>query len=269
MSIVDRILREYDGLIDVNEIRDEKFVKEKVVVADAAGSRPDTMVWPEEFLPYTKYLENKSEKNLEKIEMWMDTPLNYKPKKFARIFTQIDLDLIRNVTAEDLVTFDGSSESKSIQHIQNESKALITILSKEFNVKQLFGILKYAELYKNYNLIHIAIKALQSKKLNEKSIQRMLYYKNILDSQEGGIFPFAWILKDCEDSNLNVESEVASMRFCKIIERLKEMKNLTYEFQVREKYKQIIYSKMWTATNQVSKETSIYHKNLRNLYLTL
>lgn len=230
-------------------------------------SSNDPVVWPENFLPYTKYMRKMSEKNLDKIERWKtDKLLN--DKRLVQTLTLIDLDLLRALTAEDLISYDGNDPSVSIQHIQNRDKLLIAVLSGDFETRRLFRFLKYALLYKNYNLIFLLLKALQTRKLSEKKVKKLLYYKNILDNQEDGIFPLAWMLKDCEDSNLNVESEVASLRFCKIIEKLKEMKNIEYDFEIKEKYKQMLYSKMWDESRKNEVEIRRNECSLENLYLT-
>lgn len=267
MTNITRVLKEYNCDINEKEIKEQLASSLSPVEVEKNDTFTDPTAWPEDFMPYTEYLENKTERNLERIENWKNNEFNFKSKKLVEILTQIDLDMVKALTAEDLVTYDGHTASKAVQHIQNEGKALVGFLSSTFDARELFKLLKYAVVYKNYNLIHILVKTLQSKELSSKKMEKIRYYKNILDNEEGGIFPLSWILKDCEDSNLNVESEVASIRFCKLVERLKEMKKIELDFKVSEKQKQIIYSKLWDVARTSAIELKTHKCSQTNLYL--
>ncbi|KAM0679882.1 hypothetical protein GINT2_002054 [Glugoides intestinalis] len=267
MTSIPRVLEEYNGIISMKEVKEQLKSSFSPVEVEKTDTFSNPTTWPEDFMPYTEYLENKSERNLERIETWKNTEFNFKSKKMVQILTQIDLDMVKALTAEDLVTYDGHTASKAVMHIQNEGKALVGFLSSNFDARALFKLLKYAVMYKNYNLIHILVKTLQSKELSTKKMEKIQYYKNILDNEEGGIFPLSWILKDCEDSNLNVESEVASIRFCRLVERLKEMKKIEFDFNVSEKQKQIIYSKLWDVARTSAIELKSHKSSQTNLYL--
>lgn len=207
------------------------------------------LCWPEEFLPITKYFSNPSEKYLEMMESWKDDDLcSAKPEKLVKILTQIDLNLIKAVSATDLVKYEGSPSSLALSHIIHKTSALQLLIKAKFTKRMIFGMLKHALKYKNYNLIHTLIKSLQSMRLSGKKMDKIAYYKSFLDKQENGVFPFDWMLQDCEDCNLNISSEVASLRFCKIIEKLKKMKELNYELKVSEKKIHIMYSHLWQIT---------------------
>lgn len=143
------------------------------------------------------------------------------------------------------------------------------MFSLDFETRRLFKLLKYAFIYKNYNLIHLLVRSLQTKKLSQRKLEKILYYKNVLENEEGGIFPLAWMLKDCEDSNLNIDSEMASLRFCKIIEKLKEMKNIEMDFEVREKNKQVLYAKLWDIARRSDIDLKISESRLEYFYLIL
>ncbi|ELA42669.1 uncharacterized protein VICG_00421 [Vittaforma corneae ATCC 50505] len=267
-----RVLKEYNCKLDLKTITNHgKKTKIDERKEQIVSSLPisDAIVWPRDFLPYTKYLENQTESNLDRIERWRNAPLKLKNKKFVQALTRIDLDLIRALSADDLISFDGHSASKPILHIQNKNKALIAMFSLEFETKRLFKLLKYALIYKNYNLIHLLVRSLQTKKLSQRRLERILYYKKVLENEEGGIFPLAWMLKDCEDSNLNIDSEMASLRFCKIIEKLKEMKNIETDFEVSEKNKQTLYSKLWDIARKNDIDLNISEKRHEYLYLIL
>jgi hypothetical protein len=226
--------------------------------------------WPVEFLPKTKYSEKNTEKYLEKKEKWQNFNIyTLKSKKFVKILTQIDLDLIKKIKAEDLVSYEGTSNNISLTHILNKNKSLQLLISSKLEKRQIFRMLKHALKFKNYNLLHILIKALQSLRLNMKNIEKVIYFKEFLEQQEDGIFPFEWMLKDCEDSNLNISSEVASLRFCKIIEKLKKMKNLTLDFKVSESNIHKMYLQLWQSAITTQHESIESIENDTNLFLIL
>ena len=167
------------------------------------------------------------------------------PRKLAAILTSLDLLLIKEVTAADLIKYDGNTIPQSVSHIQNKNTGLFHWISITYDYKYIIKMLKRASVDKNYNLMNILIKAIQTKKLSNKKIEKLVFYKELLNNQDNGIVPFEWMLKDCEDSNVNVESDIASMRFCKIVEKLKEMKKMGPNGKVKETYKQFVYEKIW------------------------
>lgn len=227
-------------------------------------------LWPESFLPEANFCDKNDSNKLETIEKLSKKDLLLiSNKKLAMLITSIDLNLIKKVNAQDLITFDGVSGSINIQHLQNMNKSLFSWFVKEFEIKRLFKLLKYSSELKNYNLMNNLVKGIQSKKLNDRELRKLSHYKNLLSNQDKGIFPFEWMLKDCEDSNLNVTSEIASVRFCKIIEKLKEMKNFMIDFQLKEKHKLMIFSKMWKISQEINIEYNENKQDLDNLYLIL
>lgn len=259
------LLREYDADVCIKATKEAKNKPR-----DIEPEHKTPVSWPEDFLPFTKYMKNQSQSDLEKIEKISKRDLGMVgSKKLVNVITSIDLMLIRSLTADDLISYNGESCTIPISHIQNKNKALKVWLSKEIPCRKLFKMLKHAVSCKNYNLTEILVKSLQTKKLSGRKLGKVVYYKNMLNSQDGGIFPFDWLLRDCEDSNLNVSSEVASLRFCRIIEKLKQMKDIEYEFVIKEKHKQLLFSKFWEMANNSVVEYQMNASMSNNLYLIL
>lgn len=250
MGVVERVLKEYNCRVrtrDIEEIKPRTSTEETAIDSKDEHRSADPAVWPRDVLPYTKYMREINEENLERIEKWRTGPVKLKNKLLVQTLTEIDLDLIQALTADDLINYDGHGGTEPILHIQNMNKALVMIFAKDCESRKLFSLLKHATVLKNWNLVSILINSLQNKKLSQKKFEKLTFYIRMLEHEDGGIFPLSWMLKDCEDSNLNVESEVASLRFCKLIEKLKEMKGIELEARVEEKCKQIVYSKAWDA----------------------
>lgn len=272
-----RLLKQYDFNLKLKELSLEtKPEKDHAVdnTAELSCKIELNKKWPIDFLPSTKYLVKTSEKYLEMKEKWRNEDLTIeKISKLTKVLTQIDLNLINAITAEDLINYDGNSSSLAISHILNKNNALLLFITRKYNKKKIFSFLKYALKYKNYNLMHILIKSLQSLRLSIKRIESVLYYKEFLDKQEDGVFPFDWMLQDCEDSNLNIASEVASIRFCKIIDKLKKMKNLKYDFKVSEKSVHVVYSQLWDTIREGSEILDLgsegQNEKQSNLFLVL
>jgi hypothetical protein len=230
----------------------------------------EEITWNIDVLPITKYIKNKSPKNLSKIENLYNRDINtIEPKKIARILTTIDIMLLQCVSAEDLIEYDAKNIPTPIRHLQNKNMGLLQWFSAHFEHNYLMKILKYSVLYKNYNLMNIVLLSLQTKKLTNKQIEKLIFYKKLLENQESGIFPFEWMLKDCEDSNLNVESEIASMRFCKIVDKLNEMRKIPVIRKLKESHKQYILGNIWKNLNSRLILSQKKHKTYQGLYLVI
>lgn len=245
MLKINELVKIYGGEIDIGSNPDNNK-KPQLIQSEV----PFTL-WPVQFLPEITCFNDKSSKNLDYLETLSKKDLlSLKGRRLTALLSSIELLLFRNINAEDLIGFNGRLISQPLSHIQNYNKALVVWFIHDFETKKLLKILKYSAELKNYNLINITIKALQNKKLDRRQVNRISRYKALLNTQEKGIFPFEWLLKDCEDSNLNVDSEIASLRFCKIIEKLKDIKEVNFDFPLREKYKFIVFNKLWMVMQQ-------------------
>lgn len=248
---------------------EEKQKDDKSAQKDKEIAEPN-VYWPIEVLPETKYTKNKDLKSLSEAEKISKKDYStIKPKRLINILNSIDIELISKITAKDLIEYDGYKIPQCISHAQNHNRGLLNWMIKDFETKYIFKMLAYSNVLKNYNLINICMKALQGRGLSNKRISRLLDYKKILDAQEGGIFPFDWIFKDCADSNLNVESEIASVRFCKIVDKLKEMKLIKIEYVLRERERYFIYYKCWENLNSKFTMTESKSEYNKNFYLIL
>lgn len=253
-----RLYRDYHMEITSKEISkyiDMQSSNQNASVEETSNSVSDA--WPTDFLPKSEYMTEETEKNLEKIENLSSSNLEQLScKKIVKISTFLDLHLIKQVTAEHLIEYSGTPTCDAISYIMNKNRYLQSLVSRKFDHRKIFKMLKYAAQYKNYNMIHVLVKCLQTKKLRRKRFDKMMLYRNLLEQQEGGIFPFDWMLKDSEDSNLNASSEVASLRFCKIIEKLKEMKTMENELTVSPKNIHIFYNSLWKEAKVIVSATT-------------
>lgn len=224
----------------------DSFINEKITDINNLQFINKDVQWPSEILPQTKYSTGKSMKSLDKLEEYSNYKLSSIPaKKLTDILHCIDIILINNINTTDLVEYTGSNASIAISHIQNKDVGVLNWLGNSAEFRYIEKMLKRAAVLHNYNIMNILLNALQSTKLNGKQLRKLVQYKEMLDNQEGGIFPFEWLLKDCADSNGNADSGIASLRFCKIIEKLEEMKLIQPPHKIKEKEKHMVYAQAW------------------------
>ncbi|KAI5168610.1 hypothetical protein PAEPH01_0276 [Pancytospora epiphaga] len=226
--------------------------------------------WSTDILPATKYSIADDMKSLSKREeLSKITIKNLKPGKLAMMIHCTDLLLIRNVSASDLVLYDGTYIPQSLSYILNKNTGILNWLGANVDTKYLFRMMTHAVLLKNYNLLHILIEASQRNKLDRKGLKKLMTYKCMCDRIDGGVFPFEWLLKDCADSNVNVASDIASMRFCKIVDCLKEMKEIVIPKNISEKQKYLVYANAWKYLHENVEKMEEFEGRFEKLYLLL
>lgn len=229
-----------------------------------------SLVWPHDVLPQTNYTKKHNSFNLEKIEKISQKKVTeIKPEKLALKISWIDLSLIKNVVADDLVKYDGRIVPTPLLHIQNYNSGLFKWFVAELNFKYLKKMAEKSLELNNFNLLSVIIQAMQYMHLNPKEKEKIIHYKRILKVDERGIFPFDWVLKDCADSNINASSEIASLRFCKIIEKLQQMKKLEPVINIKEKDKQYVFGKVWKYLNYKTREALIKKQDFGKFYLVI
>ncbi|KAL6121415.1 hypothetical protein NUSPORA_01674 [Nucleospora cyclopteri] len=224
------------------------------------------LFWSEDLLPATEFTKDRSMKNRVKVEEIRSSIVSL--KKFLKTCHTLDIELINNINASDLISYNGFNPTQNVKYIQNKNAGLL----KYFNTlkyKDIKKMLKHSELLKNYNLMNLLVQSFQTHSLSSRRIEKLKFYKEMLKKQDFGIIPMEWMLKDCADSNMNVESEVASIRFCKIIEKLNEMQSITLDYNVKEKDKHYVYTLIYQNIDNISYEVVKEDIDYKNLYLNL
>lgn len=216
------------------------------------------IIWPKSALPPTKYTTARTPKAISRAEDILRMELKtLRPKELARLLHIVDILMVKAISAEDLIAYDGSNIPRSIAHLRNKNTGVFNWLSAEADFRYLERVMKAAVHYKNCNLLNLAIGAAQRQKLKKSHLKRLVFYRELIERTGSGILPFEGLLKDCADSNVNVMSEVASMRFCKIITYLEGIKRLEPPGNIRESRKQYVYGKAWAYLNQAIHEEVI------------
>ena len=222
--------------------------------------------WDNTILPETQFSKSKTLSDKAKAEE--SKHLKLSTKKLVKVIHAVTLEIIKKLTANDLIHYDGNNCTINTKHIINMNQGLQNYLNT-LNYKDLKKMAKEAELERDYNLIQMIVISMEGKRLTQKKLQEVIFYKSLLEKQDRGILPLDWMLKDCIDSNLNVESEVASIRFCTIIEKLNEMQALETTFNLKEKYKYFIFHTIFiNLNNNICNETKITN-DYKYLYLVI
>lgn len=225
----------------------EKIKPNKKEKVDNKNNEVDpTEAWDSKILPPTEYTKTNSLKNKQKIEELQKTEIS--TRKLVKIMHATDIEILKRMDANDLIKYDGSNKTQNIVYMINKNTGTQNIFNS-LSFSDLKKAAKECELLKNYNLIFMIVNAMQTKELTDKDVETVTFYKKLIDGDLEqstlSILPFPWILKDCADSNCNVKSTVASIRFCKIVEKLNQMQAIESQFEPKEKHRQIIYSKIY------------------------
>lgn len=236
----------------------------------AADSPPD-LVWPEDILPPTEYTKRAGLRGRSRIEELGTAELSdIRPKRLALFLHCIDLLLIEQISAQDLMRYDGCCIPVSIAHAQNKNTGMLRWLSAEADFRYLRKMMAESTALQNYNMLNVLLRCAQGRPLKPREMARVVEYRAICDRTTGGIFPLEWLLKDCADSNVNVSSEIASMRFCQIVVRLKEMRGTTPPQQLRERHKQLVYGRIWAHLRRhTTRPSKTKDKAYHGLFLVL
>lgn len=268
---LEKLYEYFDIKLEKQNIEAEK--EAEITEKDSEDTEKDTLAtWDKSILPETEYTKDKKLKNQQKNEEICKMDISN--KKLTRIMHATDIQLLNNVHANDLIKYNGSNKTQNVTYMVNKNIGEQNMLNK-MTFKELKAVAKECEILKNYNLIYMVVNSMQIKNLSDKEVETVKFYKKLIDGEleesTMSILPFNWILKDCADSNCNVESTVASIRFCKIIEKLNQMQSIESSFELKEKHKHFLYAKIYENMNKKQqaeqKEEKITHSNC--LYLVI
>lgn len=240
---LDSLIKEFGiknelSLDDISDKHDEPHSEEKTI----------DISWSPDVLPVESNADMDSAVYLAQLEdaLTEAETLKKRKRKLVRLLHVLDIELIKQVTAKDLISYDGRTIPQRIAHLINKNTGLLNWISTEMSFSKLIRMMEHAVLLKSFNNLSVFVKAAQSKRLTSRRVKRLSTYKEHLDKMDGGIFPFEWMLKDAAESNINVTSEIAARRFCKIVEKLKEMKQIEPSFAIKERYRLQILSRIWS-----------------------
>lgn len=210
-------------------------------------------------------------KNMRKIAYKMEVAeradmYRIRPSEVSRILTHIDLRLYRNVHPLELVMYDGSADSdrkcKTLSSIMAKNSALTSLVCGEMgahsNFRYFYRLAAELLRTKNYNSFECVVSGIRAVALTKRQLVKLTALvgnsgrheetrRNIhegLSRHQLFVPALQTILKDIQESNLNTDNEMASMRFCKVVELFVYVQNLDPRFKVRSKHEHLIIHKM-------------------------
>lgn len=242
-----------------------------VIRAPEEGCKGKCMgVWSADILPHSWYQEQLScrrrgKRYMEKIRKAEARDIYHiSPRRLSRALTSLDLAILRRITPNELVEHDGAgSRCRNIRHMRSKNAGLTSFVAQELartgNYGYFFRVLRHLERAGNYNSFYCVVQALQMQRLDLKRL-RMLsghvergtsYFdmRQVLDeltaSEAFLICPMDVYIKDVEESNRTRNNEVASMRFCRLVEILIKLQNQALDEGISHSDEHFLLSRIW------------------------
>lgn len=234
------------------------------------------LMWEDNVLPLSWYQRQilggkKKKRYMNRIERIRDMDVySVSPRKLSKLLTAMDLLLLRKIRPSELVEYDGSKSEGciNIRHVMSKNTGLTNFVAYELstgkNYKYFFKLLRHLERKRNYNSFYCIIRAFQMQKLDLRKLSVLSEYmekslsyfdmRQILDDLTAQevflICPLDIYIKDVEDSNRNKSNEIASMRFCRLVEILIKLQGQDVEIPVSHDHEHFLLHKFWCHLRQ-------------------
>ncbi len=178
------------------------------------------------------------------------------PRKLASLLTSLDIYFILQINPKELVEYDGKNK---MTHIKEKNAGLTNYFSSLMDSSThdyFLRVMRHLKRLRNLNSLECLSKAFKTQRLKKRDLSRLSRLEEDISSYFTlrhnydypllVIYPFDLFLKDVEDSNLNLNSEDASRRFCHLMEMLVTLQNSLHpeEKPLKEKYKRFFLGKI-------------------------
>ncbi|KAF7684593.1 Ras guanine nucleotide exchange factor A [Astathelohania contejeani] len=243
--------------------------------------------WDNKILPYSTYqieLENNPNSKRIKNRIEISTNINIyevPAHKIAKAMTHLDLKMLKAIHPIEITDYDGSDEKcPNILLFANKNTALSNYISHEVRkdskrLRYFFRVAKHLQKLENYNSLHSVIDGIRRHQLTDKQLDVIMalinntkeYFemRNLLEirikKKEFFIPPLEIILKDVKDSNKNPESEIASLRFCELIEFFVFIQGKEFSGPLNKKYEHFLLSQFYLHLHSNHPSVSIKKKS--------
>lgn len=273
------LMHREDSVVDFNN-PDASLEKLSIAEKKDAG-----FVWDGEILPHSWYQiqildGRKKRRHLHKIELLRKMDIYHiSPAKLSRLLTSIDQHVLRKIAPNELVEYDGAESEMctSIRHVLSKNVGLTNFVAHELaahgNYRYFFRVMRHLKRAGNYNSFYCLFKAFQMQKLSLKRLtalsrhmeESQCYFdmRHVLDSLTAQdaflICPLDIYIKDVEDSNRNRSNEIASMRFCRLVEILIRLQAQDTEIRISHDEEHFLLERFWT---HLQKSISVEEESL-------
>ncbi|CAD25559.2 hypothetical protein [Encephalitozoon cuniculi GB-M1] len=250
----------------------EGSLGDKLVVRESSDEETGfSNAWNADILPRSWYQEQicsgrKEKRYISKARKAESRDIYHMtPRKLSKALTSIDLSILRKISPSELVDYDGpgNSRCRNIRHMRSKNTGLTNFISYELlrgrNYRYFFRLLRHLEKVGNYNSFYCVVKAFQMQRLDLKRLNTLSGYmekstsyfnmRQVLDDLAANeaflICPMDVYIRDVEESNRTRNNEIASMRFCRLVEILIKLQNQTLDATISHADEHFLLSKFW------------------------
>lgn len=189
-----------------------------------------------------------------------------KPSKIARILTYIDLKLYKHIDSMELVNYKGLNNAREVCEtffrFKSKNLGLRSMVSEEISLSKNFyffyRVCKELLKLNNYNSLDLVVSGIRACVLKKKHLFKIIdlvyacsLYENYrimlrqkMQENQFVIPRFDMILKDIQESNLVEESEIISIKFCKVVEVFAYVQSLELGLKIKNMYEHFIVNKV-------------------------
>lgn len=241
LTALNNEIQQVTEIEDVFEIKKpQKFKKYKPKIWDSSKSPLSSY--------QKKYLKKKSTELKIKMENAEKLTFdNIKPSILASALTRLDINYLKGIHVSELYDF-GKKDCLGINAWLKFNNTVQNMVIKNMNPAYFIAVAEELENYQNYNTLNSVITALKNAKLDQKMYKKMAklvqcdnYFimREKIDKLENdfAIVPVNLFLKDIEECNKNLESEIASKRFIKQLDFFVSMQGNKFKSKHRLKRK--------------------------------
>lgn len=222
-------------------------------------SKVEHYIWPDtEFcnsLYQQQYLKRPTTKlKLKILYAEQLTFLNIKPDRLCKELVIIDHDFLIKIHPLEFLSY--PKDCKNIDNWEIFNKAVHNTI-KSLSPKYLLKMASHLESLNDYNLIYVILNVLKGKRLIKEHIDKLAslnkkygYFtlrKTVeqIKEQEFYILPLDFIIKDIEESNQNLGSEIAGKRFIEVVDFFINSQSRKLEIKSVRKYQHLIIYSMY------------------------
>ncbi|KAG0440547.1 Bud site selection protein 5 [Dictyocoela muelleri] len=201
--------------------------------------------WDPSSFPISEYHDN----DLKVLEKYSEFSIYNKLSKSAKVLTLIDISILKKINSFELTRY-GKEDCVNINILINKNKKLKHFVAQEISKKEkridfFFRLAKKLKKMRNFNSMSCIIEGIRMSRLSNRNFKKIsdLYestsnyfvlrelVKICTESSEFIIPPMDIVLTDIAESNIISDSEVANMKFFKIISFFIRLQSQDFNFK--------------------------------------
>lgn len=209
--------------------------------------KPYVLKWDRACFPVSEY----HKKNLEVLEKYSEISIYRNLSKSAKVLTLIDISILKQIESVEVARY-GKEECPNLNILTLKNKKLRHFVAQEISKKEkrlkfFFALAKKLKKLRNFNSMSCVIEGIRMTHLSNRNMKKVgdLYdttsnyfvlrdlVKICTESTDFIIPPMDTVLKDIAQANIIKDSEVANMKFFKIISFFIRLQSQDFAFKSR------------------------------------